>query len=125
MRKRVIALMVCMMLVVTTVCGCGGGSSSNQSKGGNDSKIFRFGLESDVVSLDPLYSYSFSTSTTVSQMLESWYTYVDNEMVPTLATGYTVSEDGLTYVFTFRDDVTFWVNKNDSRGCCLFYGKNH
>lgn len=108
MRKRVIALMVCMMLVVTTVCGCGGGSSSNQSKGGNDSKIFRFGLEGDVVSLDPLYSYSFSTSTTVSQMLESWYTYVDNEMVPTLATGYTVSEDGLTYVFTFRDDVTFW-----------------
>lgn len=111
MKKKIIALMLCIIMVAGVLSGCGG-SSSNSSSGGSSlgktDKVFNFGLESDVVSLDPLYSYSFSTSTTVSQMVESWYTYVDNEMVPTLATGYTVSDDGLTYVFTFRDDVTFW-----------------
>lgn len=114
-KRKWLALALCVSMAFG-MTGCGGDSSTDSASSGSTAdssstkgdKIFNFGLESDVVSLDPLLSYSFSTSTTVSQMLESWYTYVDNEMVPTLATGYEVNDKGTEYTFTFRNDVTFW-----------------
>lgn len=108
--KKILALLLCLAAAASLLAGCGGGAASSSAAGSvaNASKILKFGLEGDVISLDPLYSYSFSTSTTVSQMLESWYAYVDGKMEPALATGYTVDDTGTVYVFTFRNDVYFW-----------------
>ncbi len=107
-------LLASMTIVIALMTGCSKSESQQTTDSetttvkAEEKKVFNFGLEGDVVSLDPLTSYSFSTSPVVSQMLESWYTYVDNVMVPTLATGYTLDETGTVYTFTFRDDVHFW-----------------
>lgn len=72
---------------------------------------FIYGLEQEVLSLDPAYSYSLTTSIPVSTFCESWLT-TDPEnpstLVPLLAESWEVSEDGKEYIFHFRKGVHFW-----------------
>lgn len=65
-------------------------------------------IEGGVGSLDP-YNYSDTNSISAAGgMYESLVTFDDNrDIIPLLATDWEISDDGLTYTFNLRDDVTF------------------
>ncbi len=61
-------------------------------------------------SVDPAFAESSSELTIVVNTFSGLYKYsADGGVVPDLAEGYTVSEDGLTYTFTLRSG-TLWSN---------------
>jgi len=61
---------------------------------------------------DPADAYDSASGDIISNVYDTLYRYEGDGdggsiIVPRLATGYTTSEDGLTYTFTLRDDVFF------------------
>ena len=61
---------------------------------------------------DPADAYDSASGDVISNVYDTLYRYEGDGdggsiIVPRLATGYTVSDDGLTYTFTLRDDVYF------------------
>ena len=61
---------------------------------------------------DPADAYDSASGDVISNVYDTLYRYEGDgdggsDIVPRLATGHTVSEDGLTYTFTLRDDVHF------------------
>lgn len=62
----------------------------------------------DAVTLDPHNSTDSPTATVLSHIYETLYDLTpEGEIVPLLATGATMSDDGLTWTVTLRDDVVF------------------
>ena len=62
------------------------------------------------VSLDPVRAYDSASGLVLQNVYETLYTYdgeAIDEFVPLLATDYTVSDDGMTYTFTLRENVPF------------------
>jgi peptide/nickel transport system substrate-binding protein len=61
--------------------------------------------------LDPLDAYDFDNIGAVQNLYETLYTFkegsVNGDLEPLLATGHTLSEDGLTYTFSLREGVVF------------------
>lgn len=67
-----------------------------------------WGVETEAATLNPHLNGQDKTKLYLRNTYESLlYRTADGDYVPWLATGYTVSDDGLTYTFTLRDDVTF------------------
>ena len=61
---------------------------------------------------DPADAYDSASGDIISNVYDTLYRYEGDGdggsiIVPRLATGYTTSDDGLTYTFTLRDDVYF------------------
>ena len=66
------------------------------------------GLFQDPPHLDPALSTATSEYVVLTQIFDTLLTFDDaGEVAPNLATDWTISEDGLTYTFKLRDDVTF------------------
>ncbi|MFX0062536.1 MAG: ABC transporter substrate-binding protein [Candidatus Hermodarchaeota archaeon] len=59
--------------------------------------------------LDPAVCYETRGGGVIQQVYETLYQYNGSkvELIPNLATGHTISPNGLTWTFTLRDDVTF------------------
>ncbi|MCD7819010.1 MAG: ABC transporter substrate-binding protein, partial [Lachnospiraceae bacterium] len=65
-------------------------------------------IEGGVGSLDPMNYSDTNSISAAGGMYESLVTFDDDRnIVGLLATDWTISDDGLTYTFTLRDDVTF------------------
>src|SRR5690606_39724847 len=67
-------------------------------------------LFGEPVTMDPARAYDTGSGSVIENIYETLYSYngeAIDEFVPSLATDYTVSEDGLTYTFTLRDGVKF------------------
>ncbi len=118
-RKLTAALLVCAMAFSAAGCGDGGSVGDDVSKKagtepeGSDTAggTFKYGLEQNMLSLAPAYSYSLTTSIPISTFCESWLTTNPEDpstLVPLLAEKWTVSDDGLIYTFNFRQGVHFW-----------------
>ena len=76
------------------------------------------GYELQVETLDPATDYDAGVSLT-QWMYEGLYQYANNSAInfkPDLATGYTISADGLTYTFTIRTGVTFALQPGETVG---------
>lgn len=108
-QKLLIGLVILSLTLVTTLAACGGsgnGNTSNNSttKSGN----LVVGLDSDVVTLDPLKS---SALVDRQVMLNMYDTLValnsQGQIVPDLATSWTTPTP-TQLVFTLRTGVTFW-----------------
>ncbi len=68
------------------------------------STTLRINLSSEPAKLDPVLNSSVDGSTLAKMAFSGLYTYdADGNVIPDLAEGYEVSEDGLTYVFTLKD----------------------
>lgn len=67
------------------------------------------GMQQEPTSLDPTMDATASIETMMTVNVYEQLTRVeeDGEVVPNLAERWTISDDGLTYVFTLRDGVTF------------------
>lgn len=85
---------------------------------GDGKAIFRYNESSGITTLDPAYSKDQATNWAVSQMYNGLVRLDSNlQVVPCVAKSWSVSNDGLTYTFTLRDNVIFHENElfdNDS-----------
>ena len=103
-RKLFTALVIISFALLPILAACGGGSTSSTSKFGGNLKV---GLDSDVVTLDPLKSTALYDR---QVMLNIYDTLValdaHNNIVPDLATSWS-NTSPTQLVFTLRTDVTF------------------
>lgn len=69
--------------------------------------VYTIALDGDIVALDPVYAYDFTTNPVVNQITESLLTFdQDNQIVPLLAKSWE-AVDPTTYVYQIREDVNF------------------
>ncbi|GMA34703.1 ABC transporter substrate-binding protein [Demequina litorisediminis] len=98
-----------------SACSSADEALPGQSSGGSDAAAvdttLDIGLSSDMSAPDPSSAYDGTEVTVVNAAYEGLLKYQvgadEPEIVPSLATDWTVSEDGLTYTFTLREGVTF------------------
>ncbi|MGM9634933.1 MAG: peptide ABC transporter substrate-binding protein [Candidatus Avispirillum sp.] len=85
-------------------------------KGYTLTDVYTLGYTSDPTTWDALNTYRAADSEAIVNTYDGLMEYdIENEQQPALATGYTVSDDGLTYTFTIREGVN-WV---DSQGVTI------
>ena len=79
----------------------------------DNGNTLRINLASEPDYVDPALNSSVDGACLAANSFAGLYTYnADGELVPNLATGYTVSDDGLTYVFTLREGLK-WSDGSD------------
>ena len=64
-------------------------------------------LDSDIVALDPIFAYDFTTNPVINQITQGLLQFdVNNQLQPLLASSWEAVDD-VTYVYQIRDDVCF------------------
>ena len=116
MKKRIPALLLAAVLLLTlTACGEGGNkptSATKPSTGADarkEANEIYVGIAQDLSSsLGPYQLSTAGTREVMFNVFEGLYKADrTGDFKPALATGYTVSDDGLTYTFTLREGVKF------------------
>ena len=106
-RKSFAAFSVIFVMLALVLAACGGGSSTTPTKSKYNGNI-SVGVDSDIVTLDPLKS---SALVDRQVMLNIYDTLVrvdeHNAIVPDLATSWSYGANNTKLVFTLRTDVTF------------------
>ncbi len=112
MRKKLLSCLLMAILTMTTLSGCAGGTE--ESSGDNSSKepvygrIVVVGIQQDVDSLDPHKATAAGTKEILFNFFEGLVKSDENgNLMNAVASDYTISEDGLVYTFTLRDNVKF------------------
>lgn len=78
-----------------------------------DSDTMRINLASEPDKLDPALNSSVDGACLAANSFAGLYTYdAEGQLAPNLAESYTVSDDGLTYVFTLKDGLK-WSDGSD------------
>ena len=109
-RRRVISLMCVTALVVSLLLGCGG-ESKERSGGSRDGDSVVIALDpgsEPEAGFDPAYGWGAGEHVH-EPLIQSTLTVTNTDLTIgyDLATGYSVSEDGLTWQVTIRNDVKF------------------
>lgn len=95
-------LACCLALVIGLTIG--GAVFAQSSEGGT----LELAVDQSPVGLDPHIVTAFSSFSVIGQIYDGLLeTNADLQLEPALATSWEVSEDGLSYTFTLRDDVVF------------------
>jgi peptide/nickel transport system substrate-binding protein len=104
-KKRVALILAIVMIVATILSGCAGNSDNSSTK--ND-LLFMGTYTAPVIDWDPSIAYSVE-SLVLNNFYETLLRYEPSTdtFTPILATDYSKSEDGLTWTFNLRSDVTF------------------
>ncbi|GAA1321944.1 ABC transporter substrate-binding protein [Leucobacter albus] len=93
--------------VALTACspsGDGGGETTEATQGGEAV----FAIDTPIIGLDPNVTPAAQDARVMRQVFDNLVAFDANgELIPWLATGWELSDDGLEYTFTLRDDVTF------------------
>jgi len=86
-----------------------GGGTEGEGSSGAEGGTFVFAASADPVSLDPAFASDGETFRVARQMFEGLVGTEPGtaDPAPLLATEWEGSDDGLSYTFTLRDDVTF------------------
>lgn len=89
-------------VLITCIWSCG------QIKNENQKKVFHFNQHNAVTSLDPAFCKSQANIWVVNQLYNSLVQLDDSlNIKPCIAKSWHISNDGLTYEFTLRNDVFF------------------
>ena len=137
MKRRLIALLLAGAMVATALVGCGSksddsasedqSSASTEESAGETTKIvnkeatvevpdevtkggeLKIALTSSPKNLDPVKYTGTYESQIIYHVCDTVVTYDKEleEILPSLATDWTISDDGMEYTFTIRDDVYF------------------
>lgn len=119
--KRLVALLLAVVLCVGLLAGCGSGTSGEsqnpQSGNSGDTKehpVLNLRLVSDVTCLDPQVTTSAEEYQLFIQIFDPLVNWngSKSEAIPALAESWTISDDGITYVFNLRRDVK-WHDGSD------------
>ena len=100
-----VIVIICVSLLISRPPSCGGGPSEIKNP---DILVIACGF--DIASLDPAYAYDGESAGRIQNIYETLIQFAGNstsEFVPSLATEWTISEDGKTYRFKIREGVTF------------------
>ncbi len=100
-----IAIIICVSVLVPRSISCNGETSDIRNP-----DAFVIAAQNDIASLDPAYAYDTSSNGQIENIYETLIEFDSDstsEFVPSLATDWTISEDGKTYRFKIRDGVTF------------------
>ena len=100
MKKKILALAMCLALVFT-LCSCGGSdnaSGSADSSGSSDSNTVVVAMGGGFDTLDPGYVYEKYPPVVVNACYENLFKFYSNdgEAEPCLADTYEFSQDGMT-----------------------------
>lgn len=104
-KKRISMVLAIVMVLATILSGCAGNTDNGSDK--ND-LLFMGSYCAPVIDWDPSICYSVE-SLVMNNFYETLLRYEPStdSFTPVLATDYTKSEDGLTWTFNLRHDVTF------------------
>lgn len=115
-RRRLVPLILSMSLTIGLLAGCQSGGTSSasstsetQSEASDDTVVVAMGPTSEPASgFDPAFGWGAGEHVH-EPLIQSTLTVTNTDLTIgyDLATGYTVSEDGLTWTVTIRDDVSF------------------
>ena len=111
-KKVVAAALAALMLV-----GCAGGAKNDEGgtkEAGSDRKdTVRMSMYTEIDSMNPFKMTAGDTETVMDQVFDGLFDADEKgDLVPDLAESYTVSDDGLTYVFNLKKDVKFHNGKD-------------
>lgn len=114
MKKRMISFLLTVTMAVVLLAGCRSGGAPEQAVSGQpgeekDSVVMAMGPTSEPeAGFDPAYGWGAGEHVH-EPLIQSTLTVTNTDLTIgyDLATGYTVSEDGLTWTVTIRDDVRF------------------
>lgn len=110
MRKRLLAMLLCPAVLLT---GC---SLFEKEEGDGSGYLFSFALTENPDSLDPQIAQNSAAFTVLRNMMQGLLEeQPDGTLTYGVCSHYSVTEDGLRYTFTLRDD-SYWYydeNKND------------
>jgi peptide/nickel transport system substrate-binding protein len=105
------------LLVTALLAACGGGGDDDASPDSEDAaedagggSVLRLAFTNDMDPPDPDTNYQLQGNQVTTALYEGLLDYApdsSNELVGLLAESWEVSDDGLTYTFTLRDDLTF------------------
>jgi peptide/nickel transport system substrate-binding protein len=103
--KKFIAILMAAILL-TTVSGC---ANKENSGSGSTGDTLVVALDSELSGLDPGRVNDDNSMRITTVLYDRLVTYEEGSLtiVPSLAKEYKISDDGLVYTFTLRDDVTF------------------
>ena len=112
MKRKLVLFAGILLMLVMIVTGCS--SPADKAEGKNienpKKKILRANNGSEPGSLDPALAQGTHESWILENIFEGLMTFNENgELVEGMAESYKVSEDGTTYIFTLRDEIT-WTN---------------
>ncbi len=104
--KKKIAFILVFTALTTAFSGC---NSASDKTGDSDSSNITVGITQDLEeSLDPHKAEAAATREILFNVFEGLYKPSSNgELIPAVAESYELSEDGLVYTFTLRDNVLF------------------
>jgi peptide/nickel transport system substrate-binding protein len=100
-----IVIIICIAVLVSRSFSCNGETSVLKNP-----DAFVIAVVNDIVSLDPAYAYDTSSNGQIENIYETLIKFDSDstsEFVPSLATEWTISEDGITYRFKIRQGVSF------------------
>ena len=110
--KRTCKIVLSLLLVLAVLCGCQSGQQPDAPSGGQaaeDSVVIALDTNSEPeAGFDPAYGWGAGEHVH-EPLIQSTLTVTDAglNIGYDLATGYSVSDDGLTWTVTIRDDVSF------------------
>ena len=112
MKKKLFSLLSMAILIMAVLGGCADGTE--ESSGDNSSKEPTYGgsvvvgIQQDFDSLDPHKATAAGTKEVLFNIFEGLVKSDENgDLICAVAGDYTVSEDGLVYTFTLRENVKF------------------
>ncbi len=110
MNYKILALLMAVLLCCMSFSSCGTDDGTNY--------IFKTVIYGNPETLDPQTATSESSAAVISSMFRGLYRIDEKgEIVPDMVEGCQVSEDGLTWTFTLRDDV-YWSDGEDFSAKC-------
>lgn len=117
MIKRKLSLFFALALTLVAFTGCGNEASANEATTENTENVATaeevatdveqtlvWNLGSDPKTIDPGLNGATDGGHVVNNTFEGLMREIDGKYEPGMAESYTVSEDGLTYTFTIRED---------------------
>lgn len=115
--RRLVSLVAVICVLAAVLCGCADGKSTGTTSASGDNSSqepvsggeITVGIPQDLDdSLDPHLAVSAGTKEVLFNVFEGLVKLdSDGNLIPAVASAYTVSDDGLTYTFTVRDGIKF------------------
>lgn len=110
---RTCKLLLTAGFLAAALYGCAGGKSGDATTGtstvdDSTAQTVVVGIQQDLDSLDPHLADAAGTSEVLFNIFEGLVKPdKDGNLVPAVASDYSIAEDGTTYTFTLRDGITF------------------
>lgn len=115
-RNKLFYFSLCFMLIVSTsLIGCGKKADPKQKQTNTSSKqptVVRTTISAEPDNLDPYLSAAADTKTIMNNVFEGLMGFdAAGECIPRLAKSVEISDDGLTYTFILKPNITFHNGK--------------